>query len=316
MGHAGGLAVRDLVARLAFVDREPEPRQVHAALVELAGRRRACLAVPACSQVSYGLRVPYDGELLTGFALPTDVARASVFQVQVAGHTLLERTLTADEAGIWHDVTLDLRPYAGSLVYMTLSTRPADVPLGFEEPGDRPPPGGLLPVAGLWAASQVVSERSWLHTYPLIKPPQQAQVARFGEQAGSGPEIELLGADTEWLSPSRGAHPHGALRVTLYWRALRPVDVPYTVFVHALDAKGEIQGQWDSEPLGGAYPTDVWPTGVVVRDVYTVPVAEGASPDGYGLAVGLYEWATMVRLPAYDESGAPWPDGRVLLTIE
>jgi hypothetical protein len=194
------------------------------------------------------------------------------------------------------------------------------VPLGFGEPGEGPPAGGPLPVAGLWAAPRVTSARSWLLADPPPEPPQQAQVARFGGREGGGPEIELLGADLDRLEPAQGAHSpgahaHGALRLTLYWRALRPVDVSYTVFVHALDAGGEIQGQWDSEPLGGTYPTDVWPVGVVVRDVYTVPVGESASPDGYRLAVGLYEWATMERLPAYDEGGELWPDGRVLLEM-
>ena len=171
-------------------------------------------------------------------------------------------------------------------------------------------------MAGLWAAPHVVSARTWLLDYPLAEPPQQEQVARFGESEEKGHAIELLGAEVERLAPSEGAHPHGALRLTLYWRALRPIDVPYTVFVHVLDTEGAIQGQWDSEPLGGAYPTDVWPTGVVVRDVYTVPIAEATSPAEFKLAVGLYEWPAMDRLPAYDEAGEPWPDGRVLLAID
>jgi hypothetical protein len=102
-------SVRDLVARLAFVDREPESRHVQAGLIELAGRRRACLAVPARSQVTYGLRVPFDGELRLGFALPETAAQAILFEVQVAGHALLGRALDAHEAGTWYDVTLDLR---------------------------------------------------------------------------------------------------------------------------------------------------------------------------------------------------------------
>jgi hypothetical protein len=309
-------SVRDLVARLAFVGRAPEPRQVATRLVELGGRRRACIAVPARSQVTYGLRVPYDGALRVGYAAPPEAPQATVYEVQIEGQTLLKRALGPGKAGAWYDETLDLRPYAGRLIYLTLATRPADTPPGFEDPGDRAPSGGPLPVAGLWAAPHVVSARSWLLPYPPAESPQHAQIARFGGPAGSGPEIELLGYDREWLEPSTGTHPHGALRLTFYWRALRPVQVPYTVFVHALDAAGEIEGQWDSEPLGGTYPTDVWPPGAVVRDVTTVPVAEGALPEGLRVAVGLYTWPTMDRLPAYDPAGNPWADGRVMLEVE
>ena len=42
---------------------------------------------------------------------------------------------------------------------------------------------------------------------------------------------------------------------------------------------------------------------------------EGARPGEGQLAVGLYEWSTLERLPAYDERGGPWPDGRVLLEL-
>jgi hypothetical protein len=272
--------------------------------------------------VTYGLRVPYDGDLRLGFALPEGAARAGIFMVQVEGNTLLERTLAPSEAGAWQDATLDLRPYAGRLAFLTLTTRPADEPAGFGElPGQSPPAGGPLPVAGLWAAPHVVSERSWLLAYPLAEPPQYTQVAHFGDRAEPGPEIELLGYDVEWLQPAQGAHPHGALRLTLYWRALRPLDTPYTVFVHLLDEEGEIRGQWDSEPLGGAYPTDVWPQGVVIRDTYTIPYAsEGGSAIAYRAAVGFYEWATVERLPAYEgpasgRQGARFADDRVMLDV-
>jgi hypothetical protein len=312
-------SVRDLVARLAFVERAPEPRQVGTRMVTLEGRQRACIAVPARSEVTYGLRVPYDGDLRLGFALPEGATGASVFAVHVEGNTLLERTLVPSDAGVWHDVTLDLRPHGGRLAFLTLTTRPADVPAGFGTlSGESPPAGGALPVAGLWAAPHVVSERTWLLAYPLPEPPQVVQAAYFGDWTASVREIELLGYDVEWLQPAQGAHPHGALRLTLYWRALRPMGTSYTAFVHLLDDEGQIQGQWDSEPLNGTYPTDVWPQGAVIRDTYMIPHATQGSPTSVGAyraAVGFYEWATMERLPAYDEQGARLADDRVMLDV-
>ena len=322
-----GRQTADLVTRLAFVSRDPEPRQVHARIVSFAqgedGGRRACIAVPAPSAVSYGLRVPRDGELRLGLALPEGATLPVLFQVHVQGQALLERVLEPAQAGTWHDVRLDLRPYGGAspaggaLAQVTLAVRPAGLPAALAASPEGPPSGGPLPVAALWAAPRVTSARSWLLPEPLAEPPDYPLGVRFGDAgASSGAEIELLGADVEWL-PGRG--PHGALRVTLYWRALRPIYIPYTVFVHLLDGQGEIRGQWDSEPLGGTYPTDVWPVeGIdsrpIIRDAYLVP-AEGVPPPGAQLALGLYDATTRTRLPAFS-GDTRLPDDRVLVTID
>jgi hypothetical protein len=319
---APALAVRDFVARLAFVSRQPRPHQVHARLERLDGEQRAVVAVPAPSAVSYGLRVPHDGELRLGLALPEDATESIVFQVQAQGHTLLERVLDPAQAGTWHDVVLDLRPYGGAspavgaLAQLTLSVRPADLPPALVPSFDGQPAGGPLPVAALWAAPRVTSARSWLLPDPLPEPPAYPVQAGFGGTDGA-PDVELLGVDVEPL-PGQGTH--GAVRVTLYWRALRHLYTPYTVFVHLLDGQGELLGQWDSEPLGGTYPTDVWaPEGVdgrrIIRDHYQVP-ADGPLPPGAQLAIGLYDVTTRTRLPSYDANGMRLADDRVLVTID
>jgi hypothetical protein len=316
------LAVRDLVARAAFVTRQPEPRQVHARVERLDGVQRACIAVPAPSAVSFGLRVPRDGKLRLGLALPEDATQPMAFQVQAQGHTLLETVLAPNQAGTWNDVVLDLRPYGGAspaggaLAQLTLSVRPADVPPALAAPSEGPPPARALPVAALWAAPQVTSGRNWLLPDPLPDPPEVPLNVRFGGQSGA-PDLELLGVDVEAVS---GQGTHGALRVTLYWRALRPVHIPYTVFVHLLDSAGETRGQWDSEPLGGTYPTDVWLVeGVdgrrVIRDSYLVP-SDGVAPAGAQLAIGLYDVKTRTRLPAFGTDGERLADDRVLVELD
>ena len=80
-------------------------------------------------------------------------------------------------------------------------------------------------------------------------------------------------ASTLVLAPSATTSKRSPCRRTTS-SALRPIERPYTVFVHVLDTRDEIQGQWDSEPLGGTYPTDVWPTGAVVRDAYAGRIAD------------------------------------------
>ena len=124
-----------------------------------------------------------------------------------------------------------------------------------------------------------------------------------------GEEIELLGYDLD----ASNARPGGAVQVTLYWRALRPVDADYTVFVHALDATGEIVGQRDEKPVGGGYPTITWPMEVVIADPHRIPLAADLPHGTYRLAVGLYDLATLERLPATDVSGQVVPDGRLIL---
>ena len=144
----------------------------------------------------------------------------------------------------------------------------------------------------------------WLLDYPLSELPQRPQVARFGDG------IELLGYELD-----TGDVPGGTIRAILYWHALRSVDAGYTVFVHLVDSEGEIRGQWDGQPLGGAYPTDVWSTSVVVREEYAVPVASDAPLGAYQVAVGFYRLATMERLAAFDQAGMALADGEVVLDL-
>ena len=86
-------------------------------------------------------------------------------------------------------------------------------------------------------------------------------------------------------------------RVTLYWEALGASDRPYTVFVHLLDAQGQVIGYGDSEPGGGAYPMTGWRGGEYLTDEHTVAASTSPAPTGpLRIAVGLYDPATGQRL--------------------
>jgi hypothetical protein len=101
-------------------------------------------------------------------------------------------------------------------------------------------------------------------------------------------QIELLGYDAALQGQ--------ALAVTLHWRALRPPDADYTVFVHLLDVDGVTVAQHDSQPLGGAYPTSVWDAGEVVADRHRLVGATDLPAGSYLLHVGLYLLETGERL--------------------
>jgi len=101
------------------------------------------------------------------------------------------------------------------------------------------------------------------------------------------------------------AHPGQALYVTLYWRALQPVDECYTIFVHVIDSSNRIWGQKDFTPLGGSYPTFLWIPkwleGQVIDDRYIVVLDPQTPPGEYWIEVGMYGIATTKRVPIFDQ---------------
>jgi len=96
-------------------------------------------------------------------------------------------------------------------------------------------------------------------------------------------KVRLAGYE---LTPGR------VTRLKLYWQALAPMETDYTVFVHVLEASGQILRQADSQPQAGAYPTSMWLAREVVADEYAFELP----PGNYLLAVGLYEAETGQRL--------------------
>jgi hypothetical protein len=106
-----------------------------------------------------------------------------------------------------------------------------------------------------------------------------------------------------------------SLRLTLYWQALREMDVSYKVFVHLVDQRtGAIVVQDDAVPRRWTYPTTLWEPGEVVADTVVLSLA-GVSKGRYLVQVGLYDPANAERLPAYSSQGRQYPDNAVPLTV-
>jgi hypothetical protein len=80
----------------------------------------------------------------------------------------------------------------------------------------------------------------------------------------------------------------GSLSLVLYWRCLERVESDYTVFVHLLDAEGNIVAQGDSPPVQGHYPTTIWAVGEIVRDEHPLVGPPEAIVHGVRFAVGWY----------------------------
>jgi hypothetical protein len=93
------------------------------------------------------------------------------------------------------------------------------------------------------------------------------------------------------------------LAITLLWDTVPPVEGDYKVFVHVLDAAGNIAAQTDVRPGNGTLPPGNWLPGVL-QDTIMVDLSQ--VPTGtYRVAIGLYQPVTFERLAPSggDETG-------------
>ena len=145
-----------------------------------------------------------------------------------------------------------------------------------------------------------LSDPDWSRRPTYYDPLQRVQVPA---QLSLGESIEFLG---HRLVPQQ-VRAGDAVRLTLYWSAIEPVLLPYTVFAH-IESDDRVWGQKDNAPGCGQRPTTEWRPGQVVVDPYTIEVSRQTPAGEYRLLVGLYLPATGERLPVADVSGAPLGD--------
>lgn len=102
------------------------------------------------------------------------------------------------------------------------------------------------------------------------------------------------------------------LLISLLWQAEKKVDLPYTVFVHAIDGNGKKLGQGDSEPVGGTAPTTTWKPGEKILDRHAALLPQTLPREGVVLEVGLYDLKSGARLQVLDAQGRPGGSALVL----
>jgi hypothetical protein len=144
-----------------------------------------------------------------------------------------------------------------------------------------------------------------VHVNLYLTPPAW-QSAMTPQPVTFAKDVRLLGfrlSGGEDEAQSLMLSPGAAPRLTLYWQADGPTDVPYTVFTHLVGPDGQLYGQWDNPPVWGTYPTTEWSPGENVVDHYEVPVNPDAPAGKYFLIVGLYDPLTGTRLPTLDDKG-------------
>lgn len=107
-----------------------------------------------------------------------------------------------------------------------------------------------------------------------VPPIAQPVTARFGTN------INLLGYDLEQTGP--------ILNLTLYWQPQSRPDLPYTIFIHAIDPNGTLIAQQDGMPQNGNLPTTCWQPGEIVSDSHQLLLPEASSSGPYTLLLGVY----------------------------
>jgi hypothetical protein len=106
------------------------------------------------------------------------------------------------------------------------------------------------------------------------------------------------------------------LRLTLTWQATRPFDRDLKLFVHLLDASGQVIAQADplaglgAGPEGEDYFTSQWDPGALILNDVAIAIPPNAPPGPYQLAFGLYDGETLERLPVVGQE-----DARVVVEV-
>ena len=135
-------------------------------------------------------------------------------------------------------------------------------------------------------------------------PAQNQLFADFGGQ------IALIGFDQSQAE----ARPGDTIRVQLYWKAQRPLEINYQSFLHVLRPDGSLLTQSDHLNPGD-YPTRRWPLDKYVRDEFVLVIPADAPPGSYPVAAGLWVQAEGWRLPLLDASGIQIDDKVTLFTL-
>ena len=138
--------------------------------------------------------------------------------------------------------------------------------------------------------------------YVTAPPPVDANLA---EPIGAtfGDQIRLSGINVD-----REQEPGDEVALSLFWEALRVPDNRYTVFVHLLNAAGDLVASHDGEPVDGTYPTAAWQPGPLIQDTRQLSLPADLPPGEYDLRVGFYLLETGERLPVVGAEGEAYPD--------
>ena len=144
--------------------------------------------------------------------------------------------------------------------------------------------------------------------------PRAQPAIRRDVRATLGENIRLTGYTLDRAEFAPGQ----ALLLTLQWQTTAPIKTPYKVFAHVIGAtnpatQSPVWAQMDSEPAGGSRATMTWRVGETIDDRYGLLIPPNIPPGEYLIEVGMYDPATLARVPVFDENGTRVEEDRVIL---
>ncbi|MCA9958918.1 MAG: hypothetical protein KC443_07785 [Anaerolineales bacterium] len=139
---------------------------------------------------------------------------------------------------------------------------------------------------------------------------QLQPLGRLGITPPTGPALATF-ADGLRLMAGTAVISEQGLQVDLTWQLDAAFSPDVTVFVHVLDAAGQLMAQADGEPLAGTYPFAAWPASTTLQDQRVVPEAAQAA----AVRVGLYNRVTGERVTAVAADGTAFADSAVPIEI-
>lgn len=144
-----------------------------------------------------------------------------------------------------------------------------------------------------WVEMHYLARRVWDNDHIIYFAPRVSSEAKLPNplETPLGDRLTLRGFSIENESLSAG----DTLHLKVYWQVTAPLDANYTVFTQLLAEDGTLAAGWDSQPLGGHFPTGAWPAGEIVTDMVQVPLSE-LPPGTYTLITGMYTLDTLARL--------------------
>lgn len=129
-----------------------------------------------------------------------------------------------------------------------------------------------------------------------VTPPEDVSVEEAPVQFGEAIRLQ------SWSAKATSSYTAGdVLPLTFVWRAEQAPEQRLKVFVHVLDAQGQLVAQNDMEPVGGFLPSDGWQAGQTLSDRHGVWLPEQLAPGTYGVWLGLYDIFSAERLPIVGE---------------
>lgn len=103
--------------------------------------------------------------------------------------------------------------------------------------------------------------------------------------------------------------------VTLIWKVIGPSEADLVLGLYLLGPNAQLISQFDRQPCAGSYPTSRWGPGEWIVEERALTLPPDLSPGDYRLALALYHYPTLERLPVTDVNGAPLGDLATLITL-